>query len=114
VIIENYSFGKIKILNKLYTEDVKILGTKVIPSWRRKEGHKLYPEDIEDILSFEPEVIVVGTGSPGLMSVQDEVKQLCEEKEISLISCPTEEAVEIFNKLSEEGKKIAGCFHLTC
>jgi len=114
VIIENYSFGKIKILNKLYTRDIKILGTEVVPSWWRREGHKLYSEDIEDVLSFEPEVIVVGTGSPGLMSVQDEVKQLCKKRKIALISCPTEEAVKIFNELSEKGKKIAGCFHLTC
>jgi len=113
-MIENYSFGSIKISGKVYNSDLIILGDKIISSWWRKSGHKLVCEDMEDVFSFKPEIIVVGRGEPGLMSVEEDVIRKCSEEEIEFFERPTKAAVKLFNGYSGEGKKVAGCFHLTC
>ena len=51
--IEAYDFGTITVDGRTFTSDLKIVGGRVLPGWWRKEGHRLLPEDIEDILSAE-------------------------------------------------------------
>ncbi|MCD6413384.1 MAG: hypothetical protein J7L54_04490 [Elusimicrobia bacterium] len=112
-MIEDYSFGKIVIDGREYISDVIVLGNRVVSSWWRKEGHKLFCRDIKEIFDFNPEAIVVGCGSPGLMKVQADVFEKCETEGIEIFAKPTASAVKIFNFLHEK-KKTAGCFHLTC
>jgi hypothetical protein len=112
-MIDDYSFGRIVIMGKIYKADLIILGKRVISSWWRKEGHKLFCRDIKEIFEFKPEAIVVGCGSPGLMKVQKDVFEKCESEGIEIFVKPTSTAVKIFNSIHEK-KKTAGCFHLTC
>lgn len=113
-MIDGYRFGSMDIAGTTYQADLKIIGPQVIPHWWRKEGHKVYVEDILDILNAQPSVLVIGRGSPGLMKPSNEVRRVCQVKGIELIDEPTEEAVRIFNDLVKAGKKVAGAFHLTC
>lgn len=111
--IEHYFFGKITIEGKIYTSDVIIYPEKVNASWWRKQGHNLEIDDLVDILSAEPEVIVVGTGAIGMMKVPKETIAHLESKGIEVHVARTGEAVEIFNKLQKDKVAIAA-FHLTC
>ena len=113
-VIEDYSFGRIVIDGKTYTSDVKIIGEKIVPNWWRREGHHLYPEDIEDILASGCEVLVVGTGAYGVMKVDPKVKEACAGRGIRLEASKTAQAVKRFNELAAQGAKVAGAFHLTC
>ena len=111
-MIDSYSFGNIRIGGKEYTNDVIIIGSKVI-SWWRQEGHFAQVPDFKDIPD-SIEIIVIGTGASGVMKVADEVVELFKKKKIRVIMEMTGTAVNTFNKLSEENKKVAGAFHLTC
>ncbi len=112
--IEDYSFGRIVISGKTYTSDVKIIMDQIVPNWWRKEGHYLYPEDIEDILNSGVETLVVGTGAYGVMKIDPTVAEACARRGIRLEAYKTSQAVKRFNELAAEGKKVAGAFHLTC
>ena len=64
--IDSYSFGVMKVGGTEYRGDLIVFPDKVKSSWWRKEGHSLTIEDLDDILAFKPEVLIVGTGASGL------------------------------------------------
>ena len=109
--INGYVFGRIIIENKTYTSDIIILGTKVKPKWWRKTGHNLIKDDLKDVVEYRPELLIIGTGAYGMMIVPSE---LSEKLDFEILSYPTKEAVEKYNKEIKKEKKIAGGFHLTC
>lgn len=113
VRIDSYRFGHMVIAGKAYSSDVFVF-PKRVESWWRRESHRVYPEDLEEILREEPEILVVGTGAYGLMKLLPETKEKLSEAGIEIREAETGEAVRIYNKLSEEGKKVVGAFHLTC
>ena len=110
-LIEDYSFGKILIDGKKYTDDVILLGKKVKPGWWRKSGHRLHIEDLEDVIKFDPDILIIGTGNSGNMTVPAGVKK---ELDFEVKSFPTKKACKVYNEELKSGKKVAGGFHLTC
>jgi len=112
-MIESYSFGKMVVNGERFTSDLIITLNRIKSSWWRKSGHNLFLEDLEEALAEEAEVLVIGTGSSGLMRVEEEVKLFAQSKGMRLIIEKTAEAVKSFNKLSSQ-KKTIGAFHLTC
>jgi len=112
-MIDSYDFGEVVINGKRYTLDVIIYPDRVKSDWWRKEGHQLCIDDLEDALDQKPDVIVVGTGNPGLMRVLPETEKLIQAKKIKLIVQPTKEACKTYNRLSSSQKVIA-MLHLTC
>ena len=112
-MIDSYSFGRMVIDGKTYTSDVILYPDKVDDSWWRKSGHLLQKEDLRDVIQYNPEILIVGTGAYGLMKILDEAKQFLEAEGIELISEETKEAYKIYNELKER-KKVVAAFHLTC
>ncbi|MEM1564016.1 MAG: Mth938-like domain-containing protein [Candidatus Bathyarchaeia archaeon] len=115
-MIESYDFGVMVIDGKRYTSDLIVFPEKVLGGWWRKEGHKIYVEDLQEVFNHKPlpEVLVVGTGYSGLVKVMPEVNETLKERGIRLIAQPTGEAYKTFNELLKAGKLVAGAFHLTC
>jgi hypothetical protein len=115
-VIEAYDFGVIVINRRRYTSDLIVYGEQVFDGWWRREGHRLYVEDLDRIFDFEPkpQVLVVGTGYYGLLKVSNEAEEALKSRGIELVAQPTKDAVQTFNKLLGLGKRVAGAFHLTC
>ncbi len=109
--ITEYAFGRIKIDGKAYTGDLIIYPDRIEPSWWRREGHLLQPEDISGILKDPPEVLIIGTGHDGVMQVSKRTLAALREKAIEVYALKTGEAVKLYN--SRKGKK-AAALHLTC
>lgn len=112
-MIEEYSFGFIKIDGQVYNHDVQIGLDGKVGLWWRNKSHEIGKRDIEEVLSQNPEAIVIGTGEMGVAKVMDETQQTIVANNIELIIEPTGEAIKSFNSLKKE-KKVAGLFHLTC
>lgn len=110
--IDSYNFGEIIVNGDKYDVDVIIYPNK-IKKWWRKKGHEVCVEDIKETVDEKPDVLIIGTGIPGLMKVLTETKEYLEKQGIELIVEPTEKAVQIFNQLCLEKKVIFG-LHLTC
>jgi len=114
MMIEDYRFGSITVEGREYLKDLKIVQGRVMPGWWRKEGHSVDIEDMDDILSAMPDILVVGMGQPGRMQVSESLQRALAEARIRLIEEPTPQAAKTFNQLSEKGLNVAGAFHLTC
>ncbi|MDI6807130.1 MAG: MTH938/NDUFAF3 family protein [Candidatus Aenigmarchaeota archaeon] len=110
--INSYSFGRIVINEKEYTNDVIILLTEV-KSWWRKEGHEVCVQDIKEVVKARPELLIIGTGASGYVVVKEETEKFLASNKIELIAKPTQDACKLYNDLSES-KRVVAALHLTC
>ncbi len=113
VMIDSYSFGKIVIDGQTYISDIIIYPDKINGNWWRKSGHLLKKEDLTEVINYNPEVLIVGTGDNGLMKIPNDTKQFLASKGIEVISEKTKKACDIYNKLKGK-KRIVAALHLTC
>ncbi|MFP4622080.1 MAG: Mth938-like domain-containing protein [Bacteroidales bacterium] len=114
-MIQEYGFGKMVIDGETYKQDLIITRDGVIPEWWRNKGHQLQLDDLKEVLeTHKPDILVVGKGQFGMMSIEQDITDYLHEKNISLEHKKTGKAVQIFNKLFNEGKNVVGAFHLTC
>lgn len=113
-MITEFSFGKIAVKGKTYSDDIKIIDGQVISKWWRKSGHRVDIEDIADILKVEPDILIIGKGSPGLMKTTPALRDYLAANNVELIEMKTAKAVQVFNKLHAEGKRVAAGFHVSC
>ena len=111
--IDSYHFGQISIDGKKYSSDVIIFPDRVQGNWQRNKSHELSLEDINEAVTENPEVLIVGTGASGLMKVLPEVQKELEARDIKLIMEPTNEACDIYNQLSRF-QRVVAVLHLTC
>ena len=111
--IDSYSFGKMVVDGKTYTQDLIIYPDSIQDSWWREQGHSLAPEDIPHVIKTGPEVLVIGTGANGVLKVPKSTKDHLLEIGIEVIDVPTGRAVTYFNRLKDK-KETVGAFHLTC
>ncbi len=112
--IDSYSFGVMKVNGAEYRTDLIVFPDRVRSDWWRKQGHILAIEDLDDVLDFKPEVLIVGKGISGLMQIPASTKKALQEKGIGLIAENTGRAWQLFNEQIQKGKKVVGAFHLTC
>jgi len=111
--IEHYSFGRITIDGNTYISDVIIYPDKVDSSWWRKKGHSLHIDDLKDVISLRPEILIIGTGESGVMVVPEETLSYLKGYNIEVYVARTGKAVELFNNLRKD-KKTFAALHLTC
>lgn len=113
-MIDEYTFGKIIINGTPYTSDIRIIRGRVFPDWWRERGHVVSVRDIEEILSAEPDVLVLGTGFYGAVKIDPPVKQILDDRDIRLIALKSGEAATELNRLADARANVAAGFHLSC
>ncbi|MBS3779115.1 MAG: hypothetical protein KGY41_01835 [Desulfovermiculus sp.] len=113
-MIEQYSFGRMTIQGRVFTDDVLICREKLVSPWWRKQGHVVQVQDLDAILGHKPELVILGQGQPGQMKASRELQEHLQALGIELIQKPTQEAVEVFNRRVEKGEDVCAGFHLTC
>ena len=111
-MIDSYSFGSIVINGKTYTSDVIVFPDKVQDLWWRKKGHLLQIDDLYSILSYQPHILIIGTGAYGLMKIPEETREFISNKGIKLYSDKTAKACTFYNTMKK--KKLVAAFHITC
>ncbi len=110
--IESYSFGRMSVDGMDFTKDVIILSERVISPWWRKEGHYLQLEDLEEVVDYRPDILIIGTGYFGVMRVAPEVEERLRDLGIEYHIARSSRAVKLFNSI--DSKRKVGAFHLTC
>ena len=113
LIIDAYSFGRIKIAGKEYTSDVLIYPDRVEASWWRRDGHSLVPDDLTEVFLAAPALLVIGTGYHGRMEIPAETLEYIRSRGIQVLSVTTKDAVE-FLRLRQEDNDVVAALHLTC
>ena len=107
-----YRFGRIELNGVPHHEDLWVCAGRSGRWWRR-EGHRVWPEDLAGVLALSPEVVIIGTGFFGMLQVTEEAQTLLASSGIELKVVRTKEAVELYNELVAK-KRVAAFFHLTC
>jgi len=112
--IDSYSFGHIVIDGRSFTSDVILYRDHVDASWWRQEGHRLLPEDLTDVLRARPDILIIGTGYSGIMTVPKNTVAHIESQGIEIKVERTTQAVASYNSLQGHNKHIIAALHLTC
>lgn len=110
--LSGYRFGRIDVDGVPYHHDVAVLPSGVREWWRR-EGHRVYPEDLGDALAEHPEIVVIGTGLSGLLAVTEEAERALTQAGVELHVARTKEAVDAYNELCQR-RRACALLHLTC
>ena len=112
-MIDKNSFGRIAVDGKEF-RDVKIDREGNVSPWIFTEDHTVTAKDVSE-LSEGIEVLVVGIGTAGVVSVAKEVEELAGQKGIKLVVEKTPEACRSYNSMSKKNPgKIAAIIHSTC
>lgn len=115
VKIESYSFGEMVAGEKTYTSDLMICGDEVCEGWWRREGHRLCLEDLVWMLNRKPQILIIGTGNMGCMTVPEDVLKALADRGIQVKTASTSEAVNLYNDLRDlKNRRVGAAFHLTC
>jgi len=112
--IDAYDFGRMVVDGETYTGDLILLPDDVLPDWRRRHGHTLLEDDLEEVFAAGPDLFVIGTGAYGRMTVPEETWEALQKAGIESVIEKTAKAVQAYNRLAEEGHHLAAAFHLTC
>ena len=107
-MIQEYKYGMFKVDNRVYYDDIKLLGTKV-KFWECRT-REIRLEDIQDLLEIKPQMIIIGLGAGGLISVSDGVKEALRMRRITLVSEKNQKAAEAYNDALNNGKNVAAIF----
>lgn len=113
-MIDSYRFGQIVVQGQTYERDLLIFPDRVMAGWWREKGHELAMTDLADVLADPPEVLVVGTGRYGRMSILPETEQALASQGVQLVARPTKSACQTFNEVTAEGRRAVAALHLTC
>jgi len=111
VRIDKVDFGEIIINGKSFYSDVSITANGRVEHLTKSRTTEA--SDIMPLLKGNPECIVIGTGMDGALKIRSEVKQILEDKGVKLFRERTRNAVDVFNGLIADKKKVAGIFHVT-
>lgn len=112
-IIEKYQFGKIVVSGSVYNTDLIVFPDYVQDKWRRREGHLLKITDLETVINYHPEVLIIGTGMYGLMKIDKNLIEVLKDFNIKrVIIEKTKKACLYYN--NETLQKKVAALHLTC
>jgi hypothetical protein len=86
--------------------DWKLTGTRHRPG--------IQPADIEEILEQNVEVMILSRGMECVLETCPETEHLLRSRGLEYYIAETHQAVDLFNTLTRQGKKVGGVFHSTC
>lgn len=109
------SEGVITINGKELRADLAILPGGKIKRWGPWDNHSIGREELEELISDQVKVLVIGTGyQDGAFLTAEGASYIDEIKKqgVTVHMLNTIEAVKLFNSLPKEG--LLACFHLNC
>jgi hypothetical protein len=116
--IHSFNFGFIVVDGKQYVCDVLILPDGTVrereASKARLGSHTITWSDVARIANERPEFIVIGTGTSALAKLSEDAGINLRQANLNLVVLPSPQAVEKFNQLTDEGKRVAALIHITC
>jgi hypothetical protein len=74
----------------------------------------IQPADIEEILAHNVDVMILSRGMERMLQASAEAEQLLQVRGLEYHITETQDAVDLFNRLTQQGKAVGGVFHSTC
>ncbi len=111
-VIDGTSFGEIVINGRTYFSDMTVYWDGRL-AMRSKE-HVLEIGEFMKVLKSGPDILVLGAGQNGVVTIAREVAEWAKGKGMHIYRENTPKAVEVFNAFAGSGRKVVGIFHVTC
>jgi len=70
--------------------------------------------DIAELLEEGAEIVILSRGQQNQLKTMPETEKYLKEKGVDYEILTTTKAIDRFNELAEQGRKVAGLFHTTC
>ena len=117
--IISLSWGRIDVENARQPfKDAKVFpGGAREWDWREtgtRHRPGIQPADVQELLDHGAEVIVLSQGMLGALRVPSETRRWLDDLGLEYHIHRTPGAVELYNRLAREGRRVAGLFHSTC
>ena len=114
--VDSFSFGSIVIEGKQYSRDVLIFPDGTVRprpgGFWRFGSHAIKKEEIDRLAQVGADEIIVGTGIDPIARLTPDAESWANEAKLNLIVLASLEAVERFNRLVEEGKRVSALIHI--
>jgi hypothetical protein len=113
--IEGYSPGRVVVDGVEHTRDVIVLPDRVVADWRRRRGHSLVIDDLDEVLGELPGRLIVGCGYVGRLRPDASVVEALAKRGVEVEALPTDRAVARYGELQGSNRAaVAAALHLTC
>ena len=119
VHFDSSSFGEV-IINSRSFGDVLVIGDEIEerddPRLERELGtdHLIGDWEVRKLLDNNPEIVIIGAGTAGDLRVTPEVRERFKKAKVKLIILTTPLAIEEYNLLVSQNKKVNALIHTTC
>ena len=107
--IQAYNDTEIKVNDVSYNTSFIVSRDSLISPWAIQDAAKLNQDLLQPILDLNPEIIILGTHTPGALQRLDVVRQLC-EKHIGIECMRLDAAARTFNILLSEHRRVVAGF----
>lgn len=104
-VITAYDNDSVTISGKPFTQSMIIASTKLHENWEVTTIELLQPAHIEQILSFEPELVIIGTGERLIFPAVDVYASII-QRGIGVDFMDTGAACRTYNILMSEGRNV--------
>lgn len=110
--IFSYSDDSFRLKDKLITSNLVISKDRLIENWPVDSYQNFALQHLDQIISWQPEVILLGTGKePGFPN--PELIAYASSKNIGLEIMDTGAACRSYNLLIDEGRNVVACLFLS-
>jgi len=109
--INSIKYGEIQIDKKTYYSDMLLFwdGKKAL----LEKTHIIDLNLLEKILKKRPDSIVIGVGLEGTVKLGPGIREVLKKAKVKLFIDKTLNAMEIYNALQAQGKRVAAIIHAT-
>jgi hypothetical protein len=86
-------------------------------NWRETDTDHdpgIQPADVMELLEHGPELLVLSSGRQGRLGVCAETLSLVQRRAVEVVREETAPALETYNALASQGRRVAALFHTTC
>jgi len=101
-----YGPGYVEVNRMQYTCNLIVLPDQIIQNWQVSDIDQLTIQHLEDLLSMQPEIILIGTGATFKFPGKSLLKNIA-SRAISLEVMDTQATCRTYNILSTEGRRVA-------
>ncbi|MBC7263432.1 MAG: Mth938-like domain-containing protein [Chloroflexi bacterium] len=119
--LEETGFGWVQVDGVRYEEDILITAggeVKARPkelSRKYSRGHTpLGPEEIAEALVGDPQILVIGAGQFGDLPIMEQTQEVLRQRGVEVHVLHAPQALELYNRLAGEGRRLAAIIHVTC
>jgi len=112
VRIDSTYFGSIIVNGEKFDGDMIICWDGELRE--RQSSHLFSKEELRELLMKDPEAIIIGTGTAGLMKIDPSIEITAKMEGISIHKHKSVKAIQEFNKLARKNKRAIAVIHVTC